>query len=109
MIKFSELALELESLLRLKISPVGIKLFPKIADIPKEFEVMKTTCTVCQVIAKARFHETGVATTRDAVTACGLGGGRTGLLRCCPRCCGWDQECGRLGKNCGSDPKISSG
>ena len=33
---FSESGKELESLLRLKISPIGIKLFAEVDDIPEE-------------------------------------------------------------------------
>lgn len=79
MAEFSKLGKELESLLRLKISPIGIKFFAKVDDIPKEFEVIDTVCAVCQVIAKARYHEKAIATTKDAATACGLGGAVLGL------------------------------
>ena len=74
MAKCAELGQELQSLLRLKIAPIGIKYFPKISDIPKDFEVMDQTCSVCQVIGKARFHEKAVASTKDWGTGCGMGG-----------------------------------
>ena len=45
---------------------------------------MKNDCTVCQVIAKARYHETGVATTKDAATVCGLGGAVSGFYDVAP-------------------------
>jgi uncharacterized protein (DUF169 family) len=81
---FSELAAEMEALLRLKISPIGIKFFPKVRDIGNEFEVIETTCAVCQIIGKARYHETSVAATKDAATACGLGGAVLGLYDIAP-------------------------
>ena len=84
MADFSELGQELVRLLRLKISPVGIKLFPKLGDIPEGFEVIDAVCPVCQVIGKARYHETAVATTRDAATACGLGGAVLGFYDVAP-------------------------
>lgn len=76
---FNELGRELDSLLRLKISPIGLKLFAKVGDIPKEFELIETVCTVCQVIGMARYHEKPVATTKDAATACGMGGAVLGF------------------------------
>ena len=57
MAHYSNLGKELQDLLRLKISPIGIKYFAKTMDIPDEFEVIKSECTICQVIAKARYHE----------------------------------------------------
>jgi uncharacterized protein (DUF169 family) len=84
MADFSELGQELESLLRLKISPIGIKLFPKLRDIPEKFEVIGKTCPVCQIIGEARYHEKAVATTRDAATACGLGGAVLGFYDVAP-------------------------
>ena len=104
---FSELALELEGLLRLKISPVGIKLFPKMSDIPKEFEVIKTTCSVCQIIAKARYHETGVATTKDAATACGLGGAVLGLYDVAPDVADGTRNVGAWAKTVEATKKLA--
>lgn len=79
MVNFSEVGKELQGLLRLKISPIGIKYFVKAADVPKDYELIESPCTICQVIAKARFHETAVATTRNAATVCGLGGAVSGF------------------------------
>jgi uncharacterized protein (DUF169 family) len=84
MATFSELGQEMEHLLRLKISPIGIKYFPKVDDIPKEFEVISSVCAICQVIATARYHEKAVATTKDAATACGLGGAVAGFYDIAP-------------------------
>jgi len=81
---YAELGKEMESLLRLKISPIGIKYFEKISDIPSEFEVRNDVCAVCQVIAEARYHEKAVAGTKDAVTACGLGGALSGFFDVAP-------------------------
>ncbi len=71
---YIELSQDLEKLLRLKISPLGFKFFARLGDIPKGFEMMDTVCTLCQVIGIARYHEKAVATTKDAATACGMGG-----------------------------------
>lgn len=84
MAKYAELGNELQDLLRLKIVPIGIKLFPKISDIPKDFEVIDTLCVVCQVFAKARFHEKAVASTKDWARGCGMGGAVLGLYDISP-------------------------
>jgi uncharacterized protein (DUF169 family) len=78
---YSDLGNELQELLRLKISPVGIKYFKKIEEIPGEFETLESACTVCQVIAKARFHESPVATTKNTATVCGMGGAVSGFYK----------------------------
>jgi uncharacterized protein (DUF169 family) len=106
---FSELALEMEGLLRLKISPVGIKLFPKMSEIPKEFDVIKTTCTVCQIIAKARYHETGVAATKDAATACGLGGAVLGFYDVAPDVADGTRNVGAWAKTVEATKKLAQG
>ncbi|MCU0486713.1 MAG: DUF169 domain-containing protein, partial [Anaerolineales bacterium] len=69
-----ELGQDFEKLSRLKISLLGFKFFASLGDIPKEFEAMDHVCTLCQVIGMARYHEKAVATTKDAATACGMGG-----------------------------------
>ncbi|MCF8143956.1 MAG: DUF169 domain-containing protein [Deltaproteobacteria bacterium] len=104
---FAELASELEGLLRLKISPVGIKLFPKRSDIPMEFEVISATCAVCQIIGKARYHETGVATTRDAVTACGLGGAVLGFYDAAPDVADGTRNEGAWAKSVAASKKLA--
>ena len=81
---FSQKPEELQDLLRLRISPVGIKYFAKTTDIPDGFEVIKSDCTVCQVIAESRYHESPVATTKDAATVCGMGGAVSGFYEIAP-------------------------
>jgi len=105
--KFSELGQELESLLRLKISPIGIKLFPKVDDIPKEFEVIATVCAVCQVIGMARYHEKAVATTKDAATACGLGGAVLGLYDIAPDVADGTRNAGAWAKTVEATKKLA--
>jgi uncharacterized protein (DUF169 family) len=73
MATYSELSQEMESLLKLKTPPVGIKLFEKAGDIPDDFELMDTHCPVCQVIGMARYHEKAVAATKDWAFACAGG------------------------------------
>jgi len=107
MAKFSELGQELEGLLRLKISPLGIKLFPKVDDIPKEFEVINTICTVCQVIAMARYHEKAVATTKDAATACGLGGAVLGFYDIAPDVADGTRNVGAWAKTVEATKKLA--
>lgn len=72
------LSRKMQDLLRLKTEPVGIRYLTKITDVPDDFEMIDRTCAVCQVIGKARFHEKGVASTKDWATGCGMGG-----------CCVW--------------------
>ncbi|MFP3912494.1 MAG: DUF169 domain-containing protein, partial [Desulfobacteraceae bacterium] len=84
MAHYSDLGRELQELLRLKISPIGIKYFTKTTDIPEGFEVIQSDCTICQVIAKARFHEVPVATTKHAATVCGMGGAVSGFYEIAP-------------------------
>lgn len=107
MVKFSDLAQELESLLRLKISPIGIKFFPNVDDIPGDFEVIDTVCAVCQVIAKARYHEKPVATTKDAVTACGLGGAVLGFYDVAPDVADGTRNVGAWGKTVEATRKLA--
>lgn len=78
---FSKLGEELDSILRLRTPSLGIKLFEKIGDIPKEFEIVKDDIMVCQVIGMARYHEKPVAATKDSATACAMGGSSLGLYK----------------------------
>ena len=73
MSNFIELGAEVVRLLKLKTVPIGIKLFEKAEAIPKEFDLMDSHCTVCQVIGMARYHEKAVAATRDLAFACAGG------------------------------------
>ena len=73
MSNFFELGAEVVRLLRLNTVPIGIKLFEKAEAIPKEFDLMDSHCTVCQVIGMARYHEKAVAATRDLAFACAGG------------------------------------
>ena len=54
-------------------------LFEKIADIPKEYEIIERDVMVCQVIGMARYHEKPVAATRHSANACAMGGASIGL------------------------------
>ena len=40
MLKYSELGAEVERLLKLRMVPIGIKLFEKTEDIPQDFDMM---------------------------------------------------------------------
>jgi uncharacterized protein (DUF169 family) len=71
---YNELGQELTKLLRLKILPLGVKLFEKIGDIPKDFEVTDRMWALCAVIGMARYYEKPIATTKDTATGCAMGG-----------------------------------
>jgi len=73
MLRYSELGAEVVQLLKLRTVPIGIKLFEKAKDIPQDFDVMDSHCTVCQVIGMARYHEKAVAATREWAFACAGG------------------------------------
>ena len=73
MMRYSELGGEVERHLRLRTVPIGIKLFEKTGDIPQDFDMMDSHCTVCQVIGMARYHEKAVAATRELAFACAGG------------------------------------
>jgi uncharacterized protein (DUF169 family) len=104
---FSELGKEIEHLLRLKISPIGIKYFAKVADVPKDFELIKSPCAVCQIIAKARYWEKAVATTKDAVTVCGLGGAVAGFYDIAPDVGDGSRNVGAWGRTADATRKIA--
>ena len=80
MTRYSEAGAEVVSLLKLRTVPIGIKLFEKAEAIPKDFEVMDSHCSVCQVIGKARYHEKAVAATRDLAFACAGGAAVLGFF-----------------------------
>ena len=105
--KFSELGNEMESLLRLKISPIGIKYFAKVADVPKDFELIETPCALCQIIGKARYWETAVATTNKAVTVCGLGGYVSGFYDMAPDVGDGSRNVGAWGSTQDATKKIA--
>ena len=86
---------------------MGIKYFTKAADVPKDFEVMESPCTVCQVIAKARYHETAVATTRDAATVCGLGGAVSGFCEVAPDVADGSRNVGAWAKTVEATMKLA--
>jgi uncharacterized protein (DUF169 family) len=73
MSEYSESSVEVTGLLRLRTVPIGIKLFEKADAVPRDFDVMDSHCTVCQVIGMARYHEKAVAATRDRAFACAGG------------------------------------
>jgi uncharacterized protein (DUF169 family) len=104
---YAKLGQELQSLLRLKIAPIGIKFFPRTSDIPRDFEVMSETCVVCQVIAKARFHEKAVASTKDAATVCGMGGAVLGLFDIAPDVADGTRNVGRWAKTVEATKKLA--
>ena len=73
MVRYSELGAKVERLLKLRTAPIGIKLFERAEDIPQDFHVMDSHCSVCQVIGMARYHEKAVAATREWAFACAGG------------------------------------
>lgn len=104
---YAGLGKELKDLLRLKISPIGIKYFAKTADIPDEFEIIKSDCTVCQVIGKARYHESPVATTKNAATLCGMGGAVSGFYKIAPDVADGTRNVGAWAKTVEATKKLA--
>ena len=73
MMRYSELSAEAAGLLRLRTVPIGIKLFGKAEDIPQDFHLTDSHCSVCQVIGMARYHEKAIAATAEWAFACAGG------------------------------------
>jgi uncharacterized protein (DUF169 family) len=55
----------LNEILRLKTTPVGIKLFENISEIPKNFQMIEKKLVICGVIGLARYYNIAVAITKE--------------------------------------------
>jgi len=77
--KYQKMGEIFDSVMSLRTPSVGITLFEKISDIPKEYEVREDDVMVCQVIGEARYYEKAVAATKDSANACAMGGASAGL------------------------------
>ncbi|MBN1834288.1 MAG: DUF169 domain-containing protein [Spirochaetales bacterium] len=68
--RVNELGREIDRLLRLKTNSLGIKLFEKESDIPKDFQRLNKRKSLCMVIGYARFLEIPIVLTRDTYASC---------------------------------------
>lgn len=68
--RINELGKELDCFLRLRTHSLGIKLFEKVEDIPRDYQIFDTNQPVCAVFGWSRFLEIPVALTRERVVAC---------------------------------------
>ena len=95
MTDFNHIGRELDSILRVRTTPLGIKYFEDEKDLPEAFEKIDQQITICQLIGTARYHEKAVYTTSDLATACAPGGALQGFFDIPPdmadgtRCAGW--------------------
>lgn len=95
MAEYSELSQRLMTLLRLRTLPVGIKLFERRSDIPRDFEMIEEECSVCQIIGVARYAEKAVAAVKGELTACPVGCFSLGMCDLPQRL---DESAGKWGK-----------
>lgn len=92
---FNKIGEELDRILRVRTTPLGIKYFENENDLPEAFEKVEQQITICQLIGMARYHEKAVYTTGDLATACAAGGALQGFFDVPPdlvdgtRCAGW--------------------
>lgn len=56
---------KLNEILRLKTTPVGLKFFEKVADIPKDFQLIDRKLVICGLIGLARYYDIAVAITTE--------------------------------------------
>jgi uncharacterized protein (DUF169 family) len=95
MSNFNEIGRELDRMLRLRTTPLGIKYFKEIEDVPDEFEKIDQQIPICQLMGVARYHEKAVYTDSDMATACAGGGALQGFYDLPAdfadgsRCAGW--------------------
>lgn len=92
---YNKIGAELDRILRVRTTPLGIKYFEDEIDLPEVFEKIDQQITICQLIGTARYHERAVYTTSDLATACAPGGAFQGFFEVPPdmadgtRCAGW--------------------
>jgi len=77
---FNQIGEELDRILRVRTTPLGLKYFEDENDLPEAFEKIEQQITICQLIGMARYHEKAVYTTGDLATACAAGGALQGFL-----------------------------
>ncbi len=92
---YHRIGAELDRILRVRTTPLGLKYYENESDIPGSFEKIEQQITICQLVGTARYHEKGVYTTGDLATACAAGGALQGFfdvpqdLADGTRCAGW--------------------
>ena len=77
---FNQIGEELDRILRVRTTPLGLKYFEDENDLPEVFEKIEQQITICQLIGMARYHERAVYTTGDLATACAGGGALQGFF-----------------------------
>jgi uncharacterized protein (DUF169 family) len=103
---FNKIGKDLDRVLRLRTTPLGIRYFEKESDVPEVFEKIEQQITICQAIGVARYHEKACYTTSTLATACAGGGALQGFfdlpgdLVDGTRCAGW------FAKDVGATSKI---
>ena len=92
---FNQIGKELDRMLRVRTTPLGLKYFEDERDVPETFEKIEQQIPICQLIGMARYHEKAVYTTGDLATSCAPGGAFQGFFDVPPdmadgtRCAGW--------------------
>lgn len=61
----NEIGKKLNEQLRLKTTPIGIKFFENIKDVPKDFQIIDKKLVICGVIGLARYYSIAVAITKE--------------------------------------------
>ena len=57
---FNQIGKELDSILRTRTTPLGLKYFEDENDLTEAFEKIEQQITICQLIGMARYHEKAV-------------------------------------------------
>jgi len=80
MCDFNKIGRELDRMLRVRTTPLGLKYFEDETKIPEDFQKIDQQITVCQLMGMARYHESGFFTTAELATACAGGGALQGFF-----------------------------
>jgi len=81
--RWTELGEQLDSLLKLRTAPLGVKLYRRIEDAPGDIAPLRFPCAVCQVAGFARYYRRPVLVTTEEAYHCQVGGAALGF---------WDLE-----------------
>ena len=57
--KWAELGEQLDGLLKLRTTPLGVKFYKKLEDAPKDIAPLHFTCAACQVLTVLQTCRTG--------------------------------------------------
>ena len=81
--KWAELGQKLDSLLQLRTPSLGVKLYKKAEDAPKDIAALSFPCAACQVAGFSRYYRRAVLATNKEAYHCQVGGAALGF---------WDVE-----------------